>query len=72
MTTTATPDLLARHKRAIAYVDSLRNPAKRAYAERYMLQVVRNGLPEPDRGSLSYMGAQAVALRLGAIMRGDA
>jgi hypothetical protein len=48
-----------------AYIRSIRNPLKRQYAEafaRYLASGEEG--PEPDRGALSYMGAQAVRLRL--------
>ena len=41
------------------------------YAERYYLAVIRNGLPDPGRGSLSVMGAQAVRLRIAEIMSSE-
>lgn len=65
------PDLVARLMAAQNYVDSLRNPAKRAYGERYLRDVVRNGLESPSRGDLSYMGAQAVELQIRSIMNGS-
>lgn len=52
------------------YIDNIRNKDKRAYAEIYYKQVIRNGLPEPSTGSLSYMGAQDVRLRISEIMKG--
>jgi hypothetical protein len=55
-----------------AYVNRLRNPAKRAYAEKYVTFLLsqRYGapVPEPERGALSVMGAQAVRLRLAELM----
>jgi hypothetical protein len=48
---------------AVKYVGRIRNPKKRAYALSYLRFL--NGLgPEPDRGQLSYMAAQAVRIEL--------
>jgi len=45
------------------YVELLRNPAKRAYAEAYGRYMAGVGLDhEPDRGILSVMAAQAVRM----------
>lgn len=42
------------------YIDKIRNPAKRAYADAFY-DHLRNGTPEPARpAGLSYMAAQAV------------
>jgi len=54
--------------RANAYIRSIRNAAKKAYAEQYLAWVMdgrqgHNG-PEWDRSKLSYMGAQAVRMNL--------
>ena len=47
-----------------AYIRSLRNPAKRDYAARYLAWLERQDGPEPERGQISYMAAQAVRLTL--------
>lgn len=54
------------------YVSSLRSPRKRAYAQRYYIEVICNGLAAPDRGELSFMAAQAVQMRLAEIVKGSA
>jgi hypothetical protein len=64
-------DLLTAHNEIRRYIDRIRNKSKRDYAERYYQQVIRNGLPDPDRGGVSYMGAQAVRLHIAAIMKGE-
>jgi hypothetical protein len=50
-----------------SYVKAIRNPAKKSYAMAY-LAWQRDQRPEPDWQDygLSYMGAQAVRLQLGA------
>lgn len=50
---------------ACRYVDHIRHPVKKAYAKDYY-QWCRSGRqgPSPDRRSLSFMGAQAVRIRL--------
>jgi len=73
-------DLKNRHDKARIYIDSLRNKHKRAYAELYYKNIIRDG-HDPDRFAfklnqispidLGYMGAQAVRMRLQSIMRGD-
>lgn len=52
------------------YIRAIRNDAKRRYAEAYAawLDSGRRG-PEPDRGSLSYMGAQSVWMALEGMLR---
>ena len=62
------PDLLAAHTEIRRYIDRIRNTKKRSYAERYYQQTIRNGLPAPDRGKLSYMGAQSVHMEISRIM----
>jgi hypothetical protein len=69
------PDLLAAHTEIRRYIDRIRSAKKRAYAERYYQQVIRNGLPDPYRvgdpafGGLSYMGAQSVRLEIAQIIK---
>lgn len=48
---------------AEAYIRGIRNAAKRAYAEAYARHMRHEG-PEPERGALSYMAAQAVRIQL--------
>lgn len=52
------------------YVSSIKNAAKRKYAEQYLLYRMGNFEKEPDRpAELSYMGAQAVRLELNSLLR---
>jgi hypothetical protein len=46
-----------------SYIRALRNEAKRRYARAYVAWLYDGG-KEPDRGTLSVMGAQAVRLRV--------
>lgn len=59
--------------RAYAYVRSLRNRQKRAYAlayVRYRLGPPMNGpSAEPERGSLSFMAAQSVRMAVSEILK---
>lgn len=52
------------------YAESIRNGAKRSYALAYLHQTIRNGLPEPERGELSFMAAQAVRMQIRQIVQG--
>ena len=61
------------HTKAWAYIRAIRNPHKRAYAERYLryLEVLEMGeeCDEPQRLSkLGAMAAQAVRMNLNAIV----
>jgi hypothetical protein len=48
-----------------AYIRSIRNSLKRQYAEAFARYLANGGKgPEPVRGELSYMAAQAVRLHL--------
>ncbi len=47
----------------VAYLRSIRSPAKKAYAKAYATFLEVGGT-EPERGTLSYMGAQAVRMHL--------
>lgn len=49
-----------------SYIGRIRNAAKRDYARRYVSYISQAALegPEPERGELSYMGAQAVRMSL--------
>lgn len=71
-------DLLAAHAEIRRYIDSIRNKAKREYAEAYYLHVIRNGqdpgafeakLAAISPADLSYMGAQSVRLKVAEIIR---
>lgn len=52
-----------------AYIGAIRNHAKRRYAEEY-LDYLAGNRAEPDSGTLSYMGAQAVRNRLRELLAG--
>ena len=51
------------------YARSCRNRDKRAYAEAFTRYLLGETDIEPDRGALSYMGAQAVRLTLRDLVR---
>jgi hypothetical protein len=54
------------------YIRRIRNRQKREYARAYLFYVLkgkRGG--EPSRGTLSYMGAQAVRMQLDSIFAND-
>ena len=59
----------AEHPDVAKYVKAIKNPAKKEYAQAYAKwkQGGEQG-KEPEHGSLSYMGAQAVRLHLGNIL----
>lgn len=47
------------------YIRSIRNPTKKLYARRYDAWLCAGAVgPEPERGTLSYMAAQAVRITL--------
>ena len=48
------------------YAARIRNAAKRGYADAYIAHLLGDA-PEPHRGALSFMGAQAVRHRLAEI-----
>ena len=57
-------------ERLNAYLNRLRSPLKRAYAEQYAEWFASNSdQPEPTRGALSYMAAQGVRLDVDEIIR---
>lgn len=51
------------------YINSIRNPAKRAYAIAFAAWVSTGNGFEPERGDLSVMGAQAVRLNVCEIIK---
>lgn len=51
-----------------AYVNGIRNAAKKRYAVAYVRFMEQGGAP-PTRGALTFMGAQAVELRIAAIYK---
>lgn len=59
------------HNDICKYVKSIRSTSKRSYAERYYKQTICNGI-SVSTGELSFMGAQAVRLRIAAILKGSA
>ncbi len=63
--------MLSTEDRAHAYIRAIRNKTKRAYADRYWRYLKGTYPWEPDRGTLSYMAAQAVQMQLSKIKRGD-
>lgn len=62
----------AQHGAALAYVRRIHNTHKQAYARAWLAYVSggRRG-PEPDRGILGPMAAQAVRMQLDGIMGGN-
>ena len=64
-------DLLVAHTATQKYIDRIHSKPKREYAARYYQMVIRNGLdaPEPP-AELTYMGAQAVRLKIAELMKG--
>ena len=58
-----------RNEMAISYIKRIRNAGKREYATRYLKWILW-GIPVPTYYG-SYMAAQAVRMRLSAIMDGD-
>jgi hypothetical protein len=62
---------LTQHSAADAYMRRFRNADKRAYARQYWNYLTDFGValipPEPDRGRLSVMAAQAVRTQLRSI-----
>lgn len=59
---------IAMFRAADRYVHRIRNQRKRAYAAAYW-RFLRGVDPEPERGELSVMAAQAVRMELREIMR---
>lgn len=60
--------MATRKEMADKYIRSIRNAAKRAYAEQYLKWYTNPPTEaEPDRGALSYMGAQAVRINIAEI-----
>jgi hypothetical protein len=58
------PELCEAHK----YIRRIRNKEKRAYAQIY-LRFLCGQQPEPDRGKVSYMAAQAIRIELHSIAK---
>jgi hypothetical protein len=56
--------MLVNVLRAGCYVRRIKNPDKRAYADQYLQYLLGQVKPEPERGALSVMAAQAVRLQL--------
>lgn len=54
-----------------SYIRSIRNDAKRRFAEAYTAWLYGEVPGPPDRGDLSYMAAQAVEMRLGGLHSRD-
>lgn len=54
---------VAAYEAAYRYIAKIRNPAKKEYAHAY-LGYCQGQRTEPERGSLSFMGAQAVRIAL--------
>jgi hypothetical protein len=64
-------DLLVAHTEVQKYIDRIRSKPKREYAARYYRMVIRNGLDAPQApAELSFMGAQAVHLKIADLMKG--
>lgn len=58
----------------LKYINRIRNAEKKDYAYRYAIWLARGPqdiVPEPQSFHLSYMAAQAVRVKLNAIMSGD-
>jgi len=52
-----------KEKEIFKYINSMRNSAKKTYAD-YYLSYKLNGGEEPERMGLSYMGAQCVRMNI--------
>lgn len=63
---------LDKTKQALKYIRAIRNEAKRDYATRYAIWLARDDRSEvvsPVPFHLTYMGAQAIRMRLDAIWK---
>lgn len=66
--TTVSGRLKMKRKKVEHYIKHIRNDAKREYAKAYAAYLL-DGKPEPDRGTLGYMGAQAVRMNLAELIK---
>jgi hypothetical protein len=59
-----------QHQQAQSYINLIRNPLKRGYAQDYLRARLEGGA-EPERGELSVMGAQAVRQQIEEKLRAE-